>query len=34
MAPGFENMDALKKSKSDPDYWANLQNRPKVEAAE
>ena len=34
MAPGFENSDALQKSKADPSYWANLQTRPKVEAAE
>ena len=33
MAPGFETMDALSRSKSDPDYWANRRTPPK-EAAE
>ena len=33
MAPGFETMDALTQSKSDPNYWANRRTPPK-EAAE
>jgi len=33
MAPGFETMDALEHSKSDPNYWANRRSPPK-EAAE
>ena len=33
MAPGFETMDALKKSKASPDYWAR-KNKAKPEAAE
>src|SRR5215831_17401943 len=32
MAPGFETMDALKRSKQDPDYWAKT--RTKTQAAE
>jgi hypothetical protein len=36
MAPGFETMDALTKSKSASDYWAKSKSAPpqKVEAAE
>lgn len=34
MAPGFENMEALKRSKADPSYWANQSNLPASEAAE
>ena len=33
MAPGFETMDALQKSKSSPDYWAKRDKRA-AEAAE
>jgi len=28
MAPGFETKEALEKSKSDPDYWANQKPQP------
>ncbi len=36
MAPGFETWQALEKSKSDPDYWANRDKpaKPEAEAAE
>jgi len=34
MAPGFETEDALKKSKSDPSYWARKTPRPARDAAE
>jgi alkylhydroperoxidase family enzyme len=34
MAPNFEDMSALQKSKADPSYWANLQTRPSSVAAE
>jgi alkylhydroperoxidase family enzyme len=33
MAPGFETMDALKKSKSDPQYWAKSTLPPKSSVA-
>lgn len=33
MAPGFEDMESLKKSKSDPDYWAKKKASPKSSAA-
>jgi alkylhydroperoxidase family enzyme len=33
MAPGFENMDALVRSKSNPSYWANKRTSPKSSAA-
>jgi hypothetical protein len=32
MAPGFEDMDALQRSKSQPDYWAK--KKPQAQAAE
>ena len=32
MAPGFETLDALEKSKSDPDYWAKSKIRPATAA--
>lgn len=34
MAPGFETMDALQKSKSHPDYWAKSAPKVRTEAAE
>jgi alkylhydroperoxidase family enzyme len=34
MAPGFESEDALKRSKSDPTYWANKKPSRASEAAE
>jgi alkylhydroperoxidase family enzyme len=34
MAPGFETMEALRKSKSDPKYWARKDGQSKPEAAE
>lgn len=34
MAPGFETMDQLARSKSDPAYWANAKAAPQREAAE
>ncbi len=34
MAPGFETEDALKRSKSDPTYWANKKPARAAEAAE
>jgi alkylhydroperoxidase family enzyme len=34
MAPGFETMEELKKSKARPDYWARTAERPVTEAAE
>jgi alkylhydroperoxidase family enzyme len=34
MAPGFETEDALKRSKSDPRYWARDEAKPPKEAAE
>ena len=34
MAPGFETMEDLKKSKSSPDYWAKKSAAPKSSAAE
>jgi alkylhydroperoxidase family enzyme len=34
MAPGFETEDALKRSKSDPNYWAKKPAKPASEAAE
>ena len=33
MAPGFEDMDALKRSKSDPNYWAKKKASPNSSAA-
>jgi hypothetical protein len=33
MAPGFETMDALVRSKSNPNYWANKKTPPKTSAA-
>ena len=34
MAPGFENIDALKTSKAQSDYWAKKPAAPQSEAAE
>jgi alkylhydroperoxidase family enzyme len=34
MAPGFETEEALKRSKSAPDYWAKKPAKPQTEAAE
>ena len=34
MAPGFETLDALKRSKQDPAYWARKDAKGAVEAAE
>ena len=34
MAPGFEDMEALQRSKADPDYWAKKPPKPQSEAAE
>jgi alkylhydroperoxidase family enzyme len=34
MAPGFETIDALEKSKSAPDYWAKKPAKARTEAAE
>ena len=34
MAPGFEDTEALKRSKSDPNYWAKKSAAPRTEAAE
>ena len=34
MAPGFETMDDLTKSKASPDYWAKTSAAPKSSAAE
>jgi hypothetical protein len=33
MAPGFETMEALAKSKSSSNYWANKKTSPKTSAA-
>src|SRR5450756_1494574 len=33
MAPGFETMDALAKSHSNPNYWANKRTTPNTSAA-
>jgi len=33
MAPGFEDMDALSKSKADPNYWAKQTPKPNASAA-
>jgi alkylhydroperoxidase family enzyme len=33
MAPGFETLDALAKSKSDPNYWAKKNAKPNSSAA-
>jgi hypothetical protein len=33
MAPGFETMDALQRSKASPHYWANPKSKPKPSAA-
>jgi alkylhydroperoxidase family enzyme len=34
MAPGFETEEALKRSKSAPDYWARSKTKPTEQAAE
>ena len=34
MAPGFETLEALQKSKADPSYWARKDKKTKPEAAE
>jgi alkylhydroperoxidase family enzyme len=34
MAPGFETLDALKRSKADPTYWARRDKKSSAEAAE
>ena len=34
MAPGFETLEALQKSKADPNYWARKDKKAKPEAAE
>ena len=34
MAPGFEDMEALKRAKADPNYWAKKSAAPRTEAAE
>jgi hypothetical protein len=34
MAPGFETEEALKRSKSQPDYWAKGTPKPQTQAAE
>ena len=34
MAPGFETADALKRTKSAPDYWAKKTPKPQTQAAE
>jgi alkylhydroperoxidase family enzyme len=34
MAPGFETMDALQKSKAAPDYWTRSGAKPQSQAAE
>jgi alkylhydroperoxidase family enzyme len=34
MAPGFENEEALRRSKAAPDYWAKKSHNPASEAAE
>jgi hypothetical protein len=33
MAPGFETMEALQRSKANPNYWANKKAPPKSSAA-
>ena len=33
MAPGFETMEALERSKASPNYWANKKAQPKSSAA-
>jgi hypothetical protein len=33
MAPGFETMEALQRSKASPNYWANPKPTPKASAA-
>lgn len=34
MAPGFETMESLTRSKSQPDYWAKQAPKPQTQAAE
>jgi hypothetical protein len=34
MAPGFETMDALQRSKQQPDYWAKQTPKSQTQAAE
>ena len=34
MAPGFENSDALQRSKEAEDYWAKISTKPAKQAAE
>jgi alkylhydroperoxidase family enzyme len=34
MAPGFEDLDQLARSKQDPDYWARRSAKPADQAAE
>ena len=34
MAPGFETMDALQKSKAQADYWAKTKQKPQTQSAE
>jgi alkylhydroperoxidase family enzyme len=34
MAPGFENLDALQRSKKAEDYWAKINAKPSKQAAE
>jgi alkylhydroperoxidase family enzyme len=34
MAPGFENLGALQRSKQAEDYWAKINNKPSKQAAE
>jgi hypothetical protein len=33
MAPGFETMEALERSKASPNYWANKKAQPNSSAA-
>jgi hypothetical protein len=34
MAPGFENEEALRKAKADPEYWARKKASVRTDAAE
>jgi hypothetical protein len=34
MAPGFQNLGALQRSKQAEDYWAKINNKPSKQAAE